>query len=175
MKTMSVLIAALAAFVACVALPAAAGAQCRLCDTPNAAATTALPSDSPIALEIAASLDFDQIIVLGYGSGSAVLGADGSRQTEGAVTALSPRAMVGDVLVRGEADRAVDVSLPTRIELFGADGSRIVLDAIEADLPGAPRLDEKGELRFRFGGRLGVDGGLEGEFRGDLTISVEYL
>ena len=169
------LLALCGAILATVALPAVVSAQCRLCETPTNAIPVPDEQAEPIALEVATSLDFDQIVVIGMGSGSALLGADGSRLTEGAVQALSARAMVGDVIVRGDSGRRVDVTLPTRIALHATDGSRIILDQIEADLPAAPRLDDSGQLRFRFGGRLEVDGGLEGDFRGDLTISVEYL
>jgi hypothetical protein len=38
-----------------------------------------------------------------------------------------------------------------------------------------PRLDSAGNLSFRFGGRLLVTGNADGQFRGDLPITVEYL
>ena len=43
------------------------------------------------------------------------------------------------------------------------------------DLPAAPRLDSAGSLSFRFGGRLVVNGDADGQYRGDLPITVEYL
>jgi hypothetical protein len=30
-------------------------------------------------------------------------------------------------------------------------------------------------LQFRFGGALHVDGGVDGDFRGDVPITVDYL
>jgi hypothetical protein len=65
--------------------------------------------------------------------------------------------------------------LPRRIELFSIGGSRIIIDEIETDLPSLPRLDSMGNLTFRFGGRLQVNGEAEGDFRGDLPITAEYL
>ena len=38
-----------------------------------------------------------------------------------------------------------------------------------------PRLDGDGRLSFRFGGVLQVSGDLDGEFRGDVPIDVDYL
>jgi len=38
-----------------------------------------------------------------------------------------------------------------------------------------PRLDSGGKLTFRFGGRIRVTGNADGDFRGDLPITVEYL
>ena len=48
-------------------------------------------------------------------------------------------------------------------------------DHVTTDLPPLPRLDAAGNLSFRFGGRLFVTGDADGQFRGDLPITVEYL
>jgi hypothetical protein len=42
-------------------------------------------------------------------------------------------------------------------------------------LPAQPRLDSRGTLQFRFGGALHVDGSVDGDFRGDVPITVDYL
>ena len=83
--------------------------------------------------------------------------------------------MVGEAHVRGEPGRTIRIDLPSRIELFSFSGARIVIDEIETDLPSLPRLDSAGTLTFRFGGRLQVNGEPEGDFRGDLPITAEYL
>ena len=158
-----------------VALPAAASAQCRLCEEPTYAPADQHAEGETIGLQIEAGLDFDQLVVLGIGSGSAEINTDGSRFAQGAVTAISSRAMVGMVTVYGEPGRRLEVTLPDRIELWSTSGERLILESIRDDLPDHPRLDDRGELQFRFGGRLLVEGGLEGDFRGDLAISVEYL
>jgi hypothetical protein len=36
------------------------------------------------------------------------------------------------------------------------------------------RLDSAGSLSFRFGGRLTISGDAEGDYRGDVPITVEY-
>jgi hypothetical protein len=38
-----------------------------------------------------------------------------------------------------------------------------------------PRLDSAGTLQFRFGGKLQLSGDVDGEFRGDIAITVDYL
>jgi hypothetical protein len=38
-----------------------------------------------------------------------------------------------------------------------------------------PRLDSAGKLSFRFGGRIRVSENSDGDFRGELPITVEYL
>ena len=157
------------------ALPAPpAAAQCRLCDTP----TTSRDDNSgngPVSLEIETRLDFDRLILLGAGEGTATLLPNGQRSVSGMVSDLSGRAMVGSAVVHGEAGRAVRIELPLRIELYSLSGGRIASDDIISDLPAGARLDSAGALAFRFGGRLRISGDAEGEYRGDMPITVEYL
>ena len=151
-----------------------ARAQCRLCEKP----VTAPQIDDAgraIDLEIEAGLDFDRLVVMGAGEGSATLLPDGTRQVSGSVEAISGRAMVGEAHVRGEPGRVVRIDLPPRIELHSLAGARITIDRIVTDLPVAPRLDTAGNLSFRFGGRIRVSGNVDGDFRGDLPVTVEYL
>jgi len=83
--------------------------------------------------------------------------------------------MVGEVVIRGEPGRYVRIELPRRIELQGFSGGVIRLDSLRSDLPQMPRLDENGRLKFRVGGVLHLTGDVSGEFRGDVTIDVDYL
>jgi hypothetical protein len=156
-------------------VPAApAAAQCRLC--PEGAALTAeQPPAQPVRLEVETSLDFDQLILTGPTGGTARLGPNGSRTTSGAVESLSPRAMSGEILIRGEPHRSVRISMPERIELVGSAGGSLVIRNLSNDLPASPRLDAEGRLEVRFGGELAVSGDAEGDYRGDITITVDYL
>lgn len=154
--------------------PAAAPAQCRLCTTP----TTERPEtsdDGAIRLEVQASLDFDRLVLLGGGGGAATLLPNGDRSATGSISTLSASAMVGSVTVHGEAGRAVRVQMPSRINLHSLGGGQIVVEEIETDLPSLPKLDSAGNLSFRFGGRLTISGDAEGEYRGDVPITVDYL
>ena len=159
--------------IATPALPQDVQAPCRLCDT-HSQSFEEKPA-TPISLDVEASLDFDQLILAGAGSGSAELGPDGSRSVTGTITALSARAMVGEVIVRGEPGRMVRIDLPRNIELFGFNGGSIRVDSIRSDLPAAPRLDSNGKLSFRFGGVIRVAGDTDGQFRGDVRIDVDYF
>ena len=163
-------LAAAAGFAA--AVPARA--QCRLCEVPTTTADSA-NGEGPVSLEVEAGLDFDRLVLLGPSGGSATLRPDGTRQVSGAIGAIGGRAMVGEAWVRGEPGRAVRIDIPRRIELHSLSGAQIVIDEIQTDLPAVPRLDSAGGLRFRFGGRLQVAGEPEGDFRGDLPITAEYL
>ena len=59
--------------------------------------------------------------------------------------------------------------------MYGLGGNRISIDGIESDLPASARLDSSGSLSFRFGGRLQIIGDADGDYRGDVPITVEYL
>lgn len=158
---------------ASIMLATPAAAQCRLCTQPSAAISDG-SADDDIQLQVEANLTFDRLVLLGPGSGAATIRPNGSSGAEGSVMQVGPRAMVGTVLVHGDAGRSVRVDLPRRVELFSFGGGRITLDDVASDLPAAPRLDAAGNLSFRIGGRLIVSGNTDGQFRGDLPVTVEY-
>jgi hypothetical protein len=155
------------------ALSQEVAAPCRLCG-PAAAAADQKPPE-PVQLEVQTRLDFDQLILVGSGEGSAELGANGVRVAHGSVKAISARATLGEVSIRGEPGRQVRVDLPNRIELYGFNGGSIRLEAIRSDLPPVARLDANGRLSFRFGGIVHVTGDSDGLFRGDVQVDVEYF
>ncbi len=159
--------------LAAVALSNPVAAQCRLCTAPSSepVADTA----PPVALEVEANLDFDRIVLAGVGEGSATLRPDGSRQTSGTIVSIGGRAMVGSIVVRGEAGRAVRVSLPSHIALLGLNGSEIGIDQVTSDLPSSPRIASDGTLSFRIGGALHIVGDVDGDYRGDFSVDVDYL
>jgi hypothetical protein len=174
MGRFTILVFTIAAMAAVVVPAEPAPAQCRLCDLPS----TQMPADSAdgdVELRVETSLDFDRLIFSGSGMGAATVRPDGSNAAEGVVTAVGPRARVGTVLVHGAPGRALRVELPHRIELYSLSGGRVTLDQVITDLPPQPRLDAAGNLSFRFGGRLVVTGDTDGQYRGDLPITVEYL
>ena len=167
------ILAALAA--AALAVPQSASAQCRLCATPTTQAEPPAEDVRPIRLEVRTDLDFDRLILLGGGTGSAILNPDGTRSAFGALGAVSVRAMVGEIVIRGEPGRAVAVTLPKAIELAGLKGGAIRIEALVSDLPAFPELDGAGELKVRIGGELKVLGEVDGDFRGDVAVTVDYL
>ena len=168
---------AAAAFVALTAAAPAssqdAGAPCRLCD--GASGTGEDKPATPVSLDVETSLDFDRLILAGAGEGSADIGPDGSRAASGSISAIGARAIVGHVTIRGEPGRFVRVMLPERIDLTGLSGGTIRLDSIRSDLSATPRLGSDGTLSFRFGGILRVSGDIDGEFRGEVPIDVDYF
>jgi hypothetical protein len=158
-----------------VAMPAAAPAQCRLCATPMTEVKGEGAGEG-VRIEVQARLDFDQLVLLDSASpGSARLLPDGTSSVSGSIGALSGRAMVGSVVVRGEPGRLVRIDLPASIALYGRTGGSIRLESLVTDLPAQPRLDSRGLLQFRFGGELHVQGDAAGDYRGDVPITVDYL
>jgi hypothetical protein len=149
-------------------------AQCRLCAQPTAQAPVATP-DADVQLQLETTLSFDRLVLSGAGNGAATIRPDGGTGNEGSVASISSRATVGMVTVHGAPNRALRVDIPRRIDLYSLSGGRIVLDDVTTDLPPSPRLDAAGNLSFRFGGRLLVTGDTDGQYRGDLPITVEYL
>jgi hypothetical protein len=82
--------------------------------------------------------------------------------------------MVGTAIVRGAPDRIIRVELPRRVDLYSLSGGRITVDEVVSDLPSLPKLDPTGALTFRFGGRVQISGDADGDYRGDIPITVEY-
>jgi hypothetical protein len=163
----------LAALVAAAAAPSPVDAQCRLCGKPTTTHEDAAGGDD-IRLEIESSLNFDRLILSGEGAGAAIIRPDGSSAGEGMVANVSPRAMVGTAIVHGQAGRTIRVDLPRQIELYSLSGGKLSFEDVTSDLPSLPRLDSAGNLTFRFGGRVRISGDADGQYRGDLPITVEY-
>ena len=154
------------------ALPRPAAAQCRLCTSPTTAPMQNGAGDD-IRLEIETNLDFDRLIVAASGVGDATLRPDGSGLATGSIS-MGPRARVATVIVHGEPGRLVRIDVPRRMDLFSIEGSRLTFDQVETDAPDMPRLDSVGNLTFHVGGRVRFAGNEDGDFRGDLAITVDY-
>jgi hypothetical protein len=162
-----------AALAAAAVSHAPADAQCRLCTNPTTSRGEPNAKDE-VRLEIETSLNFDRLILIGGGEGSALIRPDGSSSAEGAVASVGTRAMVGTAVVHGQPNRTVRVDLPRRIELYSLGGGRVSVDELASDLPALPRLDSTGRLTFRFGGRVRAGSNVDGDYRGDLPITVDY-
>lgn len=171
--TRAKLLLPLLALAAGLAATPPAAAQCRLCEKPTTERPESVQQEG-LGLRIETSLDFDRVLVLAPGAGSATLRPDGSRSASGVVGDLSGRAMVGAATVQGQPGRFVRIDLPKRITLHAINGGQIAFDDITSDLPAAPRLDSSGRLSFRFGGKLEVSGDAEGDYRGEIPITVDY-
>lgn len=151
-----------------------AAAQCRLCAAGTSTSAEQEPK-VPIQLEVESSLSFDRLVMMGTGDGTAILKPDGTRLVSGSLGDFNGSAMVGSAVVRGEPHRLVRIDFPRIIELHSLTGAQLMIDEISTNLPSSPRLDSNGRLTFRFGGRLRVNGEADGDYRGDLLITADYL
>jgi len=152
----------------------ASAAQCRLCDgKPGVLGEE--DGAAPIELEVESGLKFDSLVLVGAGDGAAILNPDGTRVVTGSLTGFNGTALVGNAVVRGEPGRLIRIELPRIIELHSLTGSQLLIDDLVTDLPTTARLDSSGRLNFRFGGRLKVNGEADGDYRGDLLITADYL
>ncbi len=150
------------------------GAQCRLCGTPSTVAAQS-PDSADVQLEIETSLNFDRLVLAQAGPGDATLRPDGSSSGTGSISGVGARATVATVNVHGEPNRAVRIDVPRRIDLFSLGGARLTFDQVVTDAADLPKLDSAGNLTFHIGGRLRFMGDEDGDYRGDLPITVEYL
>ena len=156
-------------------MPAPLRAQCRLCSVPTTVHADPDGAAKPLQIEVRTTLDFDRLIMTGQGRGQAVIGPDSSRSGAGSIGVLSSRAVAAEVVVHGEPGRAIRVDLPDHIELYGLKGGSVRIDSLKSDLPANPTLDAAGDLHIRIGGELSVDGNVDGDFRGDVPVIVDYL
>lgn len=149
-------------------------AQCRLCSGPGVAGLSEQASKTPMRIEVETHLDFDRLVLRSSAGGAALLAPDGSRSLSG-IEEIGGRALAGTIVVHGEPGRFVRVELPAEIRLFGIGGGQIRISDLSSDAPPAARLDSAGELRLRLGGRLQVSGDADGDYRGEVPITVDYL
>jgi len=138
-----------------------------------------MPSEAedeiPLEITVDTDLDFDRLLLAGTGNGSARLTPDGTRLATGSIASLGGRAVVARIVVRGSPGRPVSVDLPKRVELRGIKGGWLIVDSVISDLPSDPTLDSSGTLEFRIGGELILQGDADGEYRGEVPVSVDYL
>jgi hypothetical protein len=150
----------------------AAAQQCLACEAGDA--PTARP-DRPVQVTITANLDFSRLTTRQGGGGSLRIDpVTGAALSQGDVAAIGGMAFSGRALVEGEPNRAVRVSLPGEIVMTSAQGGTVRVRRLITSLPPAPSLGPDGRLEFAFGGELEVEGGVSGEFRGRVSITVDY-
>ncbi len=152
--------------------PAAAAREISLTDDGIAAAERRL---RPLTITITTALDFARLTTDGGGGVLSVDPLAGTAQPRGAVRALSGLAFAGRGEVTGEPGRGVRIQLPEAVTLYGPAGARVTVRNLRTDLPPAARLDESGRLSFAFGGDLEVSGAVDGQFRGAIRVTVDYL
>lgn len=155
------------------AAAAPAVAQCRLCAPTPAAAKK--PPTTAISIEIEAGIDFSRLgLIARNQAGNAVIDPDTGQRTVTGLLDLSGLPIQGTVIIRGEPNEHVAVTLPPEVTLSNSAGGTVRLTAITTSLRQNPKLEKDGTMSFSFGGRLEVDGSGDGDFRGRVPITVDY-
>jgi hypothetical protein len=127
-----------------------------------------------LVIDVETALDLGRA-ALGRGGGSIALDErSGARAVTGGLVDLGGLGFKGVVRITGEPGRHVRVSLPTTIRLTSPEGGSADIVDLRSDLSPDPELDANGQLSFAFGGRLNVDSGASGEFRGRIAIVADY-
>ena len=169
------LVVGTAALVAAIGFAPRAAAQCRLCEAPSTTPNESASDEAPLEISIDTDLDFDRLLLATAGDGSARLAPDGTRLASGSVSSIGGRAVVARIVVHGSPNRPVSIDLPKRVDLFGVKGGTLSIVSVISDLPRDRALDSSGKLEFRIGGELVLSGDADGEYRGDVPVSVDYL
>ena len=153
--------------------PASGGEECRLCFEDEKQAFD--DGRVPLKLEITSGLQFSRLALSRDGWGSVSIDpATGSKEMEGNVQDLGGRVFEGKARITGEPLRAVRIDLPPKVWLRAPDGSKAELIDMRTDLGSFPTLDATGNLEFKFGGTLVVNGMGSGRLRGRIPIEVSY-
>lgn len=148
-------------------------AQCLLCSETKPGEDE--KPAAPLRVEVGAGLDFDRVALTAPTGGSVLIDPwSRARTLSGALSSLGGLAMTGTATVRGEPGRGVRVELPASVSLRTHAGGSAEISRLVTDLPPDPRLGPDGTLTFSFGGRLDVSGDLDGDYRGRVTITVDY-
>ncbi len=148
--------------------------SCRLCaPQPERLSQGGRPT-VPLRIEIETALDLGRV-AQGAGGGAVELDPkSGTRRVAGALADLGGMALTGTALITGTPFARVRIDLPARVRLQSTTGDIAEVVQMHSNLPPAPTLNEHGQLRFTFGGKMVLKGGESGAFRGSVPISVEY-
>jgi hypothetical protein len=148
--------------------------SCRLCAPEAERLSQGGRPSVPLRIEIETALDLGRV-AQGAGGGAVELDPrTGVRRVAGALADLGGMVLTGTAIVTGTPFARVRVDLPARIRLQSTTGDIAEVVQMQSDLPPTPTLNENGQLRFTFGGKMLLKGRESGAFRGSVPISAEY-
>lgn len=174
MTSFARLLAALSAF-ALWASPLQVSAQCRLCSAEEQERKQERDTaETPLRVTIETDIRFSRLALYGR-AGEAVLDENsGVTRTDGGLIDLGGLSLTGSARVTGEPGRIIRVDLPDTVRMVNQAGERVELINLRTSLSARPRLNQDGELTFRFSGTLRVNGSSGGNYRGRIPITAEY-
>ena len=160
------------ALLAIALISSPADAQCQLCGSTPAGAGAKL---APLRIEVTTTLDLGRAAQThGNGAGAITLDASGQRRVTGSLVDLGGTSLTGTVRLVGEPFAQVLITLPQRVTLYAADGRSADVTDIRTDKATLAALDALGALTLSFGGKVSVNGGDSGDFRGLIPITADY-
>ena len=169
-RTVSALAAA-----ACVVIPSAITAEelsCQLCEEAREAEEQDFV---PIRVDVQNGLTFSRLALLNRGDGEAEIDPlTGQKRTRNNLVDLGGASYGGRAVITGEPLQPVRIRMPRSVTLHSPGGGEALLTDFVTDLPSLPMLDANGLLEFNFGARLSTQGGASGNFRGRISIRVDY-
>lgn len=173
MQSFMIRISLLGGLLLCASVPLGAE-SCRLCaPEPDRLSEGGRPR-VPLHIEIETALDLGRV-AQGAGGGAVELDArTGTRRVDGGLADLGGMALTGTATVTGTPFARVRIDLPARVRLQSTSGDIAEVVQMQSNLPAAPTLNETGQLRFTFGGKMVLKGGESGTFRGSVPIGAEY-
>ena len=130
----------------------------------------------PLHIDIDTAIDFGIAAQQGnVASGAIELDpTTGVRRVTGGLVAVGGNYFSGQARLTGQPFARVRIVLPTSVKMNARQGSKAVVASFTADVPSVVTLDANGTLLFNFAGRVSVNPGEEGEFKGRFAITADY-
>lgn len=162
------------AAILALSLTGPATAQCLLC-TPNAGNKPTAPQ-VPLTISVETTLDMGRAAHLSRnGAGNITIDPQtGARRVSGQLADLGGLAVQGMIRLTGAPFAAVTISMPNKVQLTAPDGSTADIVDIKTNGGSNIALDSQGKLAVAFGGKLIVNGGSAGDFRGRIPVTADY-
>jgi Domain of unknown function (DUF4402) len=151
-----------------------ANAQCLLC-TPNLGNQPTTPQ-VPLTISVETTLDMGRAAHLSRnGAGNITIDPQtGARRVSGQLADLGGMAVQGMIRLTGAPFAAITISMPNRVQLNAPDGSTADIIDLKTNNGANVTLDAQGKLAVAFGGKLQVNGGSAGDFRGRIPVTADY-
>lgn len=130
----------------------------------------------PLHVDIETAIDFGLAAQQGT-SASGAIELDpqtGARRVTGGLVAVGGNYFSGRARLTGQPFARVRIVLPNSVKMNARQGSKAVVASFTADVPSVVTLDADGTLFFNFAGRVSVNAGEEGEFKGRFAITADY-
>jgi len=132
----------------------------------------------PLEIIVESDIDFGRVVLFKQGSGSVLIDlATGEKRIEGDIEDIGGVSLTGEVSLVGTPFEPVVIDFPWSVRMRDGSTDQAEIRDFRTDLSGNPTLNSRGELRFRFTGKLMLDAttSASGRLRGRVPISISYF